>query len=147
MIGRVLRVIIGFAVACLAAGLAMVLFVYTPAEMASEPASDRFAEAGMLTLFAATQSAVFAAPFAFIGAGFGEWQKISAWLYYTLVAIAIAGVGFLAQLWSETGSRAHDHQQLCGDGVHRHRVRRPASSIGCSQGALRAGIARTGSRR
>jgi hypothetical protein len=105
MIGRLLRVIIGFAVACLAAGLAMVLFVYTPAEMASEPASDRFAEAGMLTLFAATQSAVFAAPFAFIGAGFGEWQKISAWLYYTLVAIAIAGVGFLAQLWSETGSQ------------------------------------------
>jgi drug/metabolite transporter (DMT)-like permease len=105
MIGRVLWVIIGFVVACLAAGLTMVLFVYTPAEMAGEAAAgDRFAEAGMLTLFAATQSAVFAAPFAFIGAGFGEWQKIGAWLYYALVAIAIAGVGFLAQFWSETGA-------------------------------------------
>lgn len=103
MIGRVLRVIIGFVVACLAAGLAMVLFVYTPAEMASEAAGDRFAEAGMLALFAATQSAVFAAPFAFICAGFGEWQKIGAWLYYALVGIAIAGIGFLAQFWSETG--------------------------------------------
>jgi drug/metabolite transporter (DMT)-like permease len=103
MIGRVLRVILGFVVACLTAGLAMVLFVYTPAEMASEAAGDRFAEAGMLTLFAATQSAVFAAPFAFIGAGYGEWQKIGAWLYYALVGIAIAGLGFLAQFWSETG--------------------------------------------
>ena len=60
-------------------------------------------EAGLLALVAATHSAVFAAPFALIGAGFGEWQRIGGWLYYALVAIAIAGVGFLAQFWTEAG--------------------------------------------
>ena len=103
MIGRVLRVIIGFVIACLAAGLTMVLFVYTPLEMATEAMGDRVSEAALLSLAAATHSAVFAAPFAFIGAGFGEWQKIGAWLYYALVGIVIAGVGFLAQFRAETG--------------------------------------------
>ena len=39
MIGGMLRVIIGFVFACLAAGLTMVLFVYTPLELATELAS------------------------------------------------------------------------------------------------------------
>ena len=102
MIRGMLRVIVGFVLACLAAGLTMVLFVYTPLELATEHAGERVSEAGLLALAAATHSAVFAAPFALIGAGFAEWQRIGSWLYYTLVGIAIAGVGFLAQFWTES---------------------------------------------
>ncbi len=106
MIRGMLRVIVGFALACLAAGLAMVLFVYTPLELATELASERVTEASLLALAAATHSAVFAAPFALIGAGFGEWQRIGSWLYYALVGIAIACVGFLAQFWTEADGEA-----------------------------------------
>jgi len=106
MILRMLRVLFGFALACLAAGLTMVLFVYTPLELAADLASERVREAGLLSLAAATHTAVFAAPFALIGAVIGEWQRISGWLYYVLVGIAIAAIGFLAQLWAETAGEA-----------------------------------------
>jgi len=104
MIGRVLRVIAGFIVACLAAGLTMVLFVYTPLEVATDAEADRIAQMALLALAAATHSAVFAAPFVFIGATYGEWHRIGGWLYYALLAIAIAAVGFFVQSWAETGS-------------------------------------------
>ena len=105
MIGRVLRVIFGFVLACLAAGLTMVLFVYNPIELV-DLQSERLTEVGLMTLFAATHSAVFAAPFALIGAGFGEWQRIGSLLYYVAIAIAIAGIGFVAQLWTEAQGEA-----------------------------------------
>ena len=95
MIGRAIRVLFGFVLACLAAGLTVVLFVYNPLELA-DLQSERLSEVGLMTLFAATHSAVFAAPFALIGAGFGEWQRIGSWMYYVLVAVAIAAIGFLA---------------------------------------------------
>ena len=106
MIGSILRVIIGFVFACLAAGFCMVLFVYTPLELATEHAGDRALEAGLLALAAGTHSAVFAAPFALIGASFAEWHRIGSWLYYVLVGIAIACVGFLAQFWTEADGEA-----------------------------------------
>jgi hypothetical protein len=98
-------VVFGFALACLAAGLTVVLFVYTPLELV-DLQSERLSEVGLLSLAAATHSAVFAAPFALIGAGFGEWQRIGSWMYYVLIAIAIAAVGFLAQFWTETQGEA-----------------------------------------
>jgi len=106
MIRGMFRVIIGFAIACLAAGLTMVLFVYTPLELVTELAGQRVSEVSLLALAAATHSAVFAAPFALIGAAFAEWQKIGSWLYYALVGIAIAAVGFLAQFWTEAAGEA-----------------------------------------
>jgi drug/metabolite transporter (DMT)-like permease len=105
MIERILRMIFGIALACLAAGLTLVLFVYTPPELV-ELKSERLSEAGLLSLAAATHSAVFAAPFALIGAGFGEWRRIGSWMYYVLVAIAIAAIGFLAQYWTEAQGEA-----------------------------------------
>lgn len=105
MIGRVIRVVLGFVLACLAAGLTVVLFVYTPLEL-TDLQSERLSEVGLMSLFAATHSAVFAAPFALIGAGFGEWQRIGSWLYYVLVAIAIAAIGFMAQFWTEATGEA-----------------------------------------
>ena len=105
MIERILRMIFGIALACLAAGLTLVLFVYTPPELV-ELKSERLSEAGLLSLAAATHSAVFAAPFALIGAGFGEWRRIGSWMYYVLVAIVIAALGFLAQYWTEVQGEA-----------------------------------------
>lgn len=102
MIGRIVRVLVGFIVACLAAGLTIVLFVYTPVELAMD-AGDRLTEVGLLSLAAATHSAVFAAPFALIGAAIGEWRNIVSWTYYALVGVLIAVVGFLVQYWSEGG--------------------------------------------
>ena len=106
MVIGMLRVLLGFALACLAAGLTLVLFVYTPLELARDHAGDRMSQAGLLTLAVATHTAMFAAPFALIGAGFAEWQRIGGWLYYALVGIAIAAVGFAAQSWTESGGEA-----------------------------------------
>jgi drug/metabolite transporter (DMT)-like permease len=105
MIGRAIRVIFGFVLACLAAGLTVVLFVHTPLELV-DLQGERLREVGLLSLAAATHSAVFAAPFALIGAGLGEWQRIGSWMYYVLVAIAIAAIGFLAQFWAEAQGEA-----------------------------------------
>jgi uncharacterized membrane protein len=105
MIGRILRMIFGFALACLAAGLTLVLFIFTPPELIG-PQSERLAEAGLLSLAAATQIAMFAALLALIGASFGEWQRIGSWMYYVLLAIVIAAVGFLVQYWGEAREEA-----------------------------------------
>jgi hypothetical protein len=102
MIGRLIRVVFGFVLACLAAGLTTVLFVYAPFEQ-SDLAVERLTEVGILSLVAATQSALFAAPFALIGVVFGEWQRIGSWMYYVLVTVAVAAIGFLTQFWSGTG--------------------------------------------
>src|SRR5262249_35482926 len=48
-------------------------------------------------------TAMFAAPFALIGAVFAEWQRIGGWLFYALIGIAIAPGGFAAQSLAESG--------------------------------------------
>ena len=104
MLGRILRVLFGFVLACLAAGLTLVLFVYTPAELASLNASTavpRLSEAGLLALAAATHAGVFAAPFALLGAVIGEWRRLRGLGYYALVGIGIAALGFFLQYRSE----------------------------------------------
>jgi hypothetical protein len=50
----------------------------------------------MLTLAAATQSAVFAAPFALVAAAIAEWQSLRGLLYYVIVGLAISAGGFAA---------------------------------------------------
>ena len=104
MLGRMFRVLFGFVLACLAAGLTLVLFVYTPLELAGLAANvegSRLAEAGLLALAAATHTAVFSAPFALFGAAFGEWRRVRSLAYYALVGILIAALGFFAQYRSE----------------------------------------------
>ena len=105
MFGRILRMIFGFALACLAAGVTLVLFIFTPTELIG-PQSERLSEAGLLSLAAATQIAMFAALLALIGAGFAEWQRIGSWMYYVLVAVVIAAIGFLVQYWGEARGEA-----------------------------------------
>jgi hypothetical protein len=108
MLGRIIRVLFGFAMCSIAPGLTLVLFVTTPVELATLPSdtmTDALTANGLLALAAGTHSAVFAAPFALIGTAIGELRGIASWLYYVMVGIIIAGIGFLAQFWSESGGQ------------------------------------------
>jgi len=96
------RILAGYVLACVAFGVVLAAFVFTPAEIvASEAAAGRLSMAGTQALLSATQVAIFAAPLAVVAAIVAEWCRISAWLYYAVVGIVIAILGFLAQYASE----------------------------------------------
>ena len=104
MFGRLISVLIGFILACLAAGFTKVFFATTPSELAGLPtdvASDRISKVFESGLFASAQCLLFAAPFALVAAAIGEWRSLRDWTYYAVVGLAIALVGFLAQYSSE----------------------------------------------
>jgi hypothetical protein len=108
MIGGLFRVLFGFTVACLVAGAATAAFVITPADIATLPAElrpDRLSSAGTLSLLAATHSAIFAFPFAFIAIALAEWRCIRSWVYYAIVGILIALGGFGAEYLNEVGGQ------------------------------------------
>ena len=104
----VLRVLIGFVVACFAGALTTLLFVHTPEEVTSwltalpaEERGERFGGFGLLWLAAATQSALFSVLFAFIAVVIAEWRKVRDWTYYAIAGIVIALLGFAAQWLAE----------------------------------------------
>ncbi len=104
MLGTLFRILFGFAVACLIAGVATVAFVVTPGDIVALPADlrpERLGNAGVLSLLAATHSAIFAFPFALIAIFIGEWFSIRSWIYYTIVGILIAIGGFCAVSYFE----------------------------------------------
>ena len=106
---RGVRVLLGFIVACLAAALTLVLFVYTPAELLALPADmrgDRISEAGLFALAVAPHVATFSAMFALVAVVFAERRGIAAWSYYSLVGVGIAAAGFLIQHFSEAPGQA-----------------------------------------
>ncbi len=108
MIRMLLRIMAGIVLACLAAGLVLVLFVITPAQLAASPGSaalERVGQALVLALLAATHATIFAGAFALIAAAIGEWFSIRALPYYLLTGSAIALLGFLAQFSSEVGGQ------------------------------------------
>jgi hypothetical protein len=99
-----LRVLFGFLIACLVAGLTTVAFVVTPADIAALPAEarpDRLANAGVLALLAATHSAIFSFPFALIAIAAAEWAKIRSFIYYVIVGLMIALGGFASEYLNE----------------------------------------------
>jgi Na+/melibiose symporter-like transporter len=100
MLLRVLCILAGYVVACAAFALVLVAFVFTPAEMASADA-ERFSMAGFQLLASSIQVIIFAAPLALLATAFAEWRGISDWIFYALAAMLIAGVGFVAQYFSE----------------------------------------------
>ena len=105
MIVRGVRVIVGFGIACLAAALTLVLFVYTPAETLGMPSgmrADRLAEAWQFTLAVTPHVAIFSAAFALLGIALAEARGIAAWPYYVLVGIGIAVAGFMMQHFTES---------------------------------------------
>jgi hypothetical protein len=103
-----LRILIGFAVACLVAGAVTAAFVITPSDVAALPDDlrpERLNNAGVLSLLAATHSAIFSFPFALLVIGFGEWRSIRSWLYYVIAGIVIALGGFAAEYMIEAGTQ------------------------------------------
>lgn len=104
LLGALVRIILGFIVACLVAGVATVAFVVTPADIATLPADvrpDRLENAAVLALLAATHSAIFALPFALIAIAVAEWQGVRSWIFYAIAGIAIALGGFYAEYLAE----------------------------------------------
>ena len=102
--GMIFRVLLGYLIACFAAGLTTVLFAWTPADlsvMQGELANDKLA----LAMPVATQAAIFAAPFAFLAIAFGESRHWRDWAYYAAAGMAIALFGYLAQYQSEAPSQ------------------------------------------
>lgn len=107
MILTVLRVLFGYVLAALAAGLVLVGFVVTPADLAAlsgDALTERLFGAGLLALAAATHAALFASPFALLAVLVGEWQRYRDAAYYGVVGIAIGLAGFFAQHASEPSS-------------------------------------------
>lgn len=108
MLGALLRIIIGFIVASIVAGVATVAFVITPADIATLPADlrlERLGNAGVLSLLAATHSAIFSLPFALIAIAVAEWRSVRSWIYYVVVGIVIALGGFGAEYLAEVGGQ------------------------------------------
>ena len=122
MIKGMLRVILGFAIACLAAGFTIVLFVYTPLELATERAGERVSEASLFALAAATHSAHVRSA---LCVDRRRLRRVAADRQLALLRAgrhrhcrrrlpgAILGRG--------RGRRQH-RQQLRGDGFHRHGI-------------------------
>lgn len=107
MILTVLRVLLGYVLASLAAGLVLVGFVVTPADLVAlsgDALTERLLGAGLLALAAATHAALFASPFALLAVLVGEWLRYRDGAFYSVVGIAIGLAGFFAQHASEPSS-------------------------------------------
>jgi hypothetical protein len=105
LVMALVRIIVGFVLASIAAGFVLVMFVNTPAEVLTQPARQlpETAEHVLnLTLLSATQSALFAAVFVLIVAVVGELFSIRRPIFYLLFGVVIAFLGFVAQYTSET---------------------------------------------
>jgi hypothetical protein len=108
LIATLARVAFGFALASFAAGLVMVLFVNTPAEVLAQPASrlpETASETFDLALLTATHAAIFSAAFVMITAGLGEAFSIRSLAFYLIAGLAIALLGFAAQFSSEVAGQ------------------------------------------
>jgi hypothetical protein len=106
---RVIRVLVGFILACPAAAATLVLFVYTPTELASLPSdigTDRLSEAGLFTLAVTPHVMLFTALPALIGIVFAERNDIGSLPFYLILGVAIAVLGFLTQHFSEAPGQA-----------------------------------------
>ncbi len=104
MVVAIVRFVLGFIAATLVAGLVQVLFVAGIGGVVSAD-STRLQNLGLLVLLAATQSALFAAPFALITAVVAAWLPIRAAAFFIAAGAAIALAGFLAQ-WAGEGRDA-----------------------------------------
>lgn len=102
MFVALVRFVFGFVAAVLIAGAVQVLFV--AGNDLVRGSAGNLTSLGLLVLLAATQSAVFAAPFAVLAAIFAGWMPIRSVLYYVGIGLVIALAGFLAQYVGEAGS-------------------------------------------
>ena len=92
-LGAILRVVVGFVLACVVAGYVQVLFAVTPMELVGAR-DDRLDDVFYWGLLSATQIAVFAAPFALIAVVLSEWMGLRSFAFHAIVGMAIAVAGF-----------------------------------------------------
>ena len=100
MVLRVIRVICGFLLACLAAGITFVLFVQAPltaVEFSEFLTTDHLARTSLLMLAAATHCALYAAPFALLLLTFAEAQHVRSWFIYALFGVVVSLSGLMVQ--------------------------------------------------
>lgn len=103
-LGTLARVVFGFVLASIAAGLVTMLFVNTPTEVLAQPVTRLSRTAGEtfeLALLTATHAAIFAFVFTLIAASLGELFSIRGMPFYLLGGVVIALLGFAAQYVSE----------------------------------------------
>jgi hypothetical protein len=101
MILGLLRILIGFALACLAAAAAQVAFALTPAQFVTFTV-DRWWQVGELVLRTATLIAIFAAPFALVAVIMAEAFGLRGMAYHGLAGLIIAAAAFGVLLSSES---------------------------------------------
>jgi hypothetical protein len=109
MLARILRILFGFGLACAAAAVTLVSFVYAPADLpglSEELSGDRLSEAGLFALLITPHVLLSAAFPALLAAAFAETRKVASWLFYAFAGIATAGAGFLVQYLTEPPTRA-----------------------------------------
>ncbi|MCB1521247.1 MAG: hypothetical protein KDJ37_11830 [Hyphomicrobiaceae bacterium] len=108
MVRSIGRVVFGFLLAMLAAGVTQVLFVLTPMEIVALPPTERaetLTTAAILALAAATHATIFSGLFALVAILIGEWLRQRSWVYYALIGMMIAAGGFIAQWTSENAAQ------------------------------------------
>jgi hypothetical protein len=108
MVLRVLRILLGFALACLAAAVTLVVFVYAPRDLqglSQELSGDRLSEAGLFALFITPHVLVSAAFPWLLAAMFAESRKVASWMFYVLAGIATGALGFFAQAYMEAATQ------------------------------------------
>lgn len=108
MFALFVRIILGFVLACLAAATTKVAFVITPADILALPPdqqAERLARAGVLILAVATQTAVFAAPFALITIAIAQLRRIGGWPFYVYAGLIISLIGLAVLFMTESPAR------------------------------------------
>jgi hypothetical protein len=105
MLWRVVRVVIGFALACMAAAAIFVLFAFAPGDWASLRADledgERLSKAGILALKSTPHVVVSAAIPALFAAIIAERRGVVGLAFYALAGIGTAAAGFLLQYLTE----------------------------------------------
>lgn len=91
------RCLAGYVLASIASGVIQVSFVLPPLELLGAD-SDRQIAAGIWLLLATLHSGIFGAPFALVAIVVAEWKGFATPVYYVGAGLAIAALGFLAQV-------------------------------------------------
>lgn len=98
----VLKAVLGFLAACLAAGATQVAFATAAPGAFAGDWGERIGPILTLVLIASVITAVFAALFAAVAISIGRLQGFHGWAYYALCGLAIGMGGFLAQRAGES---------------------------------------------
>ncbi len=105
-VGTLARIVFGWALASLAAGLITVLFVDINVLAGPRDGLPKtVGETIDLALLAATHIAIFSSIFVLITAALGEWFSLRTLSFYLLAGVTIALLGFAAQYTSEVAGQ------------------------------------------